>query len=131
MEVDKTAPKVEVKFQEINVFGGYEVTISEGKLSIGEKEIASWSDDKTAVADLKVEVSFSASEASGSGSANPSALNTGDTIDSAGTLSIKVTDEGGNSSKPGEVNILSVAIFGLENMSNLELKVDQETNLLQ
>ena len=135
MEVDKTAPKVVVKLQEINVFGGYKVAISKGGLSIGDKEVASWSDDKTAAADLKVEVTFAASGTSGSGlgsgSANPTALNTGDTIDSAGTLSIMVTDEGGNASKPGDVKVLSIAIFGLDDLSSMDLQVGQEVNLLQ
>ncbi|MCR5276534.1 MAG: hypothetical protein K6D54_02520 [Bacteroidales bacterium] len=47
-----------------------------------------------------------------------------------GKLEIHITDEAGNA-VTAEIKLIAIAVYGMENLSQLQLTVDQEVNLLQ
>ena len=92
------------------------MTIEVGKLSIGETEVASWTDDKSAADKCTVALSFTEAGTKAATEATTNAeaatdnesdtkadtkagttIKSGDTLDKAGTLTLAVTDEAGNS----------------------------------
>ncbi len=82
----------------VGIYGGKVVTIETGELSIGETKVANWTDDKSAADKCTAVLSFT--EASTKADAETKAgttIKSGDTIDKAGTLTLTVTDEAGNS----------------------------------
>lgn len=95
----------------VGVYGGKVVTIETGKLSIGETEVASWTDDKSAADKCTVALSFTeASTKAETATDNEldtkadaatetkagTTIKSGDTLDNAGTLTLTVSDEAGN-----------------------------------
>ena len=56
-------------------------------MTIGETEVATWSDDKSAADKCTVVLSFTEAGTT---------IKSGDTLDKAGTLALTVTDEAGN-----------------------------------
>ena len=55
---DTKAPEITLKLTELNVYGGKIVALEAGKLSIGETEVATWTDDKSAADKCTVVLSF-------------------------------------------------------------------------
>ena len=127
---DNKAPEITLKVSEINVYGGKAVTIEAGKLFIGETEVATWTDDKSA--DDKCTVTLSFAEATTKADAETkagTAIKSGDTLDKAGTLTITVTDEAGNRAEKG-ITLTDQILFGMESLSSLDLQIDKEVNLM-
>ena len=91
---DTKAPTITLVTSAVGVYGGKTVAVADGMLSIGETEVAIWTDDKSEVSKCKADLAFTAS-ATGSKS---EAITSGATLDKAGTLNLSVTDEAGNSS---------------------------------
>lgn len=58
VEKDTKAPEITLKVSEINVYGGKTVKIETGKLTIGETEVATWTDDKSSADKCTVAFSF-------------------------------------------------------------------------
>jgi hypothetical protein len=112
--LDEVFPDLTVMKQEVNVFGGAQLTITDKALLIEGDSVASWSDKYTA--ECKVVVKF-----------NDKEVKSGDTLDEAGLLTITVTNNQEKSST-AEITITNIAIYGLENIKDLQ--VDQEVNLL-
>lgn len=112
--LDEVFPDLTVMKQEVNVFGGAQLTITDKALLIEGDSVASWSDKYTA--ECKVVVKF-----------NDKEVKSGDTLDEAGLLTITVTNNQEKSST-AEISITNIAIYGLENIKDLQ--VDQEVNLL-
>ena len=52
------APEITLKLSEFNVYGGKVAVIGTGKLSIGETEVATWRDDKSAADKCTAVLSF-------------------------------------------------------------------------
>ena len=92
------------------------MTIETGKLSIGETEVASWTDDKSAADKCTVALSFTEASTKAATEATTNAevatdnesdtkadtkaattIKSGDTLDKAGPLMLTVSDEAGNS----------------------------------
>ena len=80
---DVTPPTISVKMNEVDVTGGKLMRIDASQLFIGEALVATWSDDKTAVCTAIVTV-------------GGTAVQSGATINNAGTLMLTVTDAAGN-----------------------------------
>ena len=112
--LDEVFPDLTVMKQEVNVFGGAQLTITDKALLIEGDSVASWSDKYTA--ECKVVVKF-----------NDKEVKSGDTLDEAGLLTITVTNNQEKSST-AEISITNIAIYGLENIKDMQ--VDQEVNLL-
>lgn len=112
--LDEVFPDLTVMKQEVNVFGGAQLTITDKALLIEGDSVASWSDKYTA--ECKVMVKF-----------NDKEVKSGDTLDEAGLLTITVTNNQEKSST-AEISITNIAIYGLENLKDMQ--VDQEVNLL-
>ena len=88
-----------------------------------EEVAASWTDDFTAVCTTELSlIPIGASEAK--------AIASGDILSEAGTLKLAVADEFDNKAT-AEINLTAIAIYGLENLQNKQLQVDQEVNLLE
>ena len=111
-------------------------------MTIGETEVATWSDDKSAADKCTVVLSFAeAGTKATAEAANDNALDTkadtkagttiksGDTLDKAGTLKLTVSDEAGNSASK-DVTLTDQIVFGMENLKNLDLQIDKEVNLI-
>lgn len=90
---DTKAPTITLVTSAVGVYGGKTVAVADGKLSIGETEVATWTDDKSEVSKCKTDLTFTAS-ADGS---KAKTITSGATLDKAGTLKLTVTDEAGNS----------------------------------
>ena len=113
-------PEITLKLSEINVYGGKAVTIDADKLTIGETEVATWTDDKSAADKCTVVLSFTEAGTKATTEATTQAetgtdnapntkaetkagttIKSGDSIDKSGTLTLTVTDEAGNSASKG------------------------------
>ena len=124
------------------------MTIEAGKLSIGETEVASWTDDKSAADKCTVALSFTEASTKAATEVTTNAeaatdnesdtkaetkagttIKSGDTLDKAGTLTITVSDEAGNKAEKG-INLTDQILFGLESLSSLDLQIDKEVSLL-
>lgn len=90
---DTKAPTITLVTSAVGVYGGKTVAVADGKLSIGETEVAIWTDDKSEVSKCKADLAFTASAATKS-----ETISSGATLDKTGLLALTVTDEAGNSS---------------------------------
>ena len=90
---DTKAPTITLVTSAVGVYGGKTVAVADGKLSIGETEVATWTDDKSEVSKCKADLTFTASADGSKGKT----ITSGATLDKAGTLKLTVTDEAGNS----------------------------------
>ena len=70
VEKDTKAPEIVVKGAEVNVYGGKAVKVEAGRLTIGETEAATWSDDKSSAAECSAYLTFSASGSTSSSTVN-------------------------------------------------------------
>lgn len=140
---DTKAPEITLKLTEINVYGGKAVTIEAGKLTIGETEVATWNDDKTASDKCTVALSFAeagtkaTAEAATDNDPDTKAetkagttIKSGDTLDKAGTLTLTVTDEAGNKAEKS-ITLTDQIVFGMESLGSLDLQIDKEVSLLE
>ena len=119
---DTKAPEINLAVSEKNVIAGVTAVIQEGRLLFDEEVAASWTDDYSAAPEASL--TFQAE-----GSQTAVAVNSGDQLSQAGTLKLTVTDEFENAAS-GEISLTSMAVYGLEALSGLELQVDKESNLL-
>ena len=90
---DTKAPTITLVTSAVGVYGGKTVAVADGKLSIGETEVATWTDDKSEVSKCKTDLTFTAS-ADGS---KAKTITSGATLNKAGILKLTITDEAGNS----------------------------------
>lgn len=114
--MEEIFPEVTIAQTIVNIFGGSTIQIADSQLLIDGDVVASWSDKKTAK--CKVAVLFNKKE-----------VKDGDSLDEAGLLTITVTNDQGKSST-AEITLTNDAIYGLENLKNAQMQVDQEINLL-
>ena len=114
---DSQAPTITVLIQEKNVIVGVKVVIDGNQLLFDEQVAASWTDDFTETCTVQL-------------SLDGQAVNSGDVLQEAGKLVIAVSDDFKNEAT-AEIVLTAEAIYGLEGLKNLSLKVDQEVNLLQ
>ena len=98
------------------------VSVKDNQLLFDQTVAATWTDDISK--SCKVELSLLPS------GGQSKTINSGDKLEEAGTLQIKVLDEAGNSSS-AEIKLTSVAITGLESLMGKELTVDVPVNLLE
>ena len=98
------------------------VSVKDNQLLFDQDVAASWTDDISK--SCKVELSLVPT------GGQSKSINSGDKLEEAGTLQIKVLDEAGNSSS-AEISLTVVAVFGLENLQGKTLQVDLEVNLLE
>ena len=101
---------------EKNIFGGVKIELGDSKLLLDEVEVANWTDKLTEK--CKVSLSFNTKE-----------VKSGDTLNEAGTLTITVTNEQEHSTK-AEISLTCDAIYGLESLKTLSLRINEEVNLL-
>lgn len=118
---DRSAPTLSVKIPEKNVIAGVTVTIKDNQLFFNGELAASWTDDFTTV--CKAELSLTTTDGT-------KAIASGDKLSEAGTLKITVSDEFQNAAT-AEIALIAVAVYGLENLSQLQIKVDEHVDLLQ
>ena len=121
--VDSQAPVVEVKIAEKNVIAGVTASVQNNQLLFNEAVAATWTDDYTESCEIGLILTSAESSV-------VRAIASGDILSEAGTLTLTVTDEFGNSAT-AEIKLTAVAVFGLENIQNKQLQVDQEVNLLE
>ena len=114
--MEEIFPEVTIAQTIVNIFGGSTIQIADSQLLIDGDVVASWSDKKTAK--CKVAVLFNKKE-----------VKDGDSLDEAGLLTITVTNDQGKSST-AEITLTNDAIYGLENLKNAQMQVDQEIDLL-
>ncbi len=98
------------------------VSVKDNQLLFDQTVAASWTDDISK--SCKVELSLLPS------GGQSKTINSGDKLEEAGTLQIKVLDEAGNSSS-AEISLTVVAVFGLENLQGKTLQVDLKVDLLE
>jgi hypothetical protein len=96
--------------------------VKDNQLLFDQTVAASWTDDISK--SCKVELSLVPS------GGQSKTINSGDKLEEAGTLQIKVLDEAGNSSS-ADISLTVVAVYGLENLQGKTLQVDLEVNLLE
>ena len=121
--MDSVPPEILVEINEINVVAGLAVTLDGSQLKIGEQPVASWKDDYSE--ECEVSMAFAAEEG-GQGQA----IEPGDALSDAGTLTLTVTDSQGNESKT-EIVLTAIAATGLESLKDRDFQVDSEANLLE
>ena len=121
--VDSQAPAIEVKIAEKNVIAGVTASVQNNQLLFNEAVAATWADDYTE--SCGIGLSLTSAESS-----EIKAIASGDILSEAGTLKLTVTDEFGNSAT-AEIKLTAVAVYGLENLQNKQLQVDQEVNLME
>lgn len=98
------------------------VSVKDNQLLFDQTVAAAWTDDISK--SCKVELSLVSS------SGQSKTINSGDKLEEAGTLQIKVLDEAGNSSS-ADISLTVVAVYGLEILQGKTLQVDLEVNLLE
>ena len=84
---DKTVPTIEIKMENVFAEVGQTFTIEGGKLYVGDKWVATWSDNETLVGDLAVTLTIDGTK-----------IANGDKVEKEGNLRIEVTDKAKNSS---------------------------------
>lgn len=120
---DSGVPTISVKIQEKNVIAGVATTIRENQLLFDNEVAASWTDDYTTA--CKTELTLTPE-----GTMTAKTITSGAKLLEAGTLRLTVTDDFDNKAT-ADFTLSSVAVFGLENLQNLSLQVDQTVNLLE
>lgn len=115
---DTTAPTINVSQHDIDITWWKQIRINWNQLYIWDVLVASWTDNVTK--NCKVELSL-----------NWKPISSWTTINEWWYLTIKVTDDAGNT-RTIDVNLIinNQLISWLENLRNLEMQVDQEVNLL-
>ena len=98
-------------------------TLQGNQLLFNNEIAATWTDDYTE--NCNAEMSLTSAE-----SAEARAIASGDILNDAGILKLTVTDESANSAT-AEINLTAVAVYGLENLQNKQLQVNQVVNLLE
>ena len=119
-EKDTTPPTIEISKSEIDITWWKQVRIDWNQLYVWDVLVASWSDNKSK--NCKVTLSL-----------NWKSVTSWTTISEEWTLTIKVSDEAGNSKNADiklKVTAEQEAVSWLENIRNLNMQVDQEVNLL-
>lgn len=119
---DTIPPTITVSMGSVNVITGPAVAISDNVLLIDEVSVASWKDDVSPSCTVALTLIPTAGE--------EKTINSGDTLSEDGTLIITVADEFQNKTT-AEIVLSAVAIYGLENLENLSMQVDEAINLLQ
>ena len=119
---DTKAPEIDIKITEKNVIAGVKVKVEGNQLFFDDTVAASWKDDYSETFTTELYLFVDGCE--------PETINIGDIITKAGVFKIHVTDEFGNKSI-AEIELTAVAVFGLGNLQDKTLQVDQEVNLLQ
>ena len=116
---DSIAPTIEINKNEIDITWWKEIKISGNQLYIWDILVASRSDNKSK--NCKVELSL-----------NWKSITSWTTISEEWTLTIKISDEAGNTKNANiKLNITAEQdISWLENIKNLNMQVDQEINIL-
>jgi len=122
VQTDKSAPTISVKLTTRNAVTGLIITIQGSELHFNDETAATWTDDNTR--DCQASLSFTPT----GGAVRE--LASGSTLSDAGTLILSVSDEAGNKAT-NSFTITADAIYGLESLSELNLQVDKETNLIQ
>ncbi len=116
--IDSNAPQITQASEEVNVFGGLELTSAGGALFIGEHEIARWSDDKT-----------SADQCTVTATLDGEAISLGTVLDKAGILRFVITDDAGNASGEKTVTLTDNALYGIDALAGVSFTVDHEYDL--
>ena len=80
---DTKAPVISVSHSSVNVIGGLEVTIGTSELRIGEKTVATWTDDVSKTCKSALEL-------------DGKAISSGAKLSEPGKLKLSVSDEAGN-----------------------------------
>lgn len=120
---DSVAPTITVSIVEKNVIAGVTVSVIDNQLLFEDSVAATWTDDYSST--CSVELSFTAE-----GETASKSVKSGDVLTEAGTLALKVTDDFENKAA-AEISLTAIAVYGFENLSQLQLKVDQEADLLE
>lgn len=81
---DTRAPVISVTQSSVNVVGGLEVILGISELKIGDKTVATWTDDVSTTCKSVLEL-------------NGKAITSGTRLSEAGTLKLTVSDEADNS----------------------------------
>ena len=82
---DTNAPVITLLCDSIDVYRGAELTLADSTLSIGSTAVAKWSDDSTPAKECRVQVTLGGIP-----------IESGTTLDKAGTLLLTVSDKAGN-----------------------------------
>lgn len=118
--VDSNAPQIILASEEVNVFGGLELTSAGGALFIGENEIARWSDDKTSAEQCTVTVTL-----------DGETISLGTVLDKAGVLKFVISDGAGNASGERTVTLTDNALNGFDALKRMSFTVDNEYDLTE
>lgn len=118
--IDSNAPQITLASEEVNVFGGLELTSAGGALFIGENEIARWSDDKT-----------SADQCTVTATLDGEAISLGTVLDKAGVLKFVITDGAGNASGEKTVTLTDNALYGIDALAGVSFTVEHEYDLTE
>jgi len=116
--IDSNAPQITLASDEVNVFGGLELTSAGGSLFIGENEIARWSDDKTSAEQCTVTATL-----------DGETISLGTVLDKAGVLKFVITDDAGNVSEASTVTLTDNALYGIDALAGVSFTVDKKYDL--
>ena len=119
---DSGAPTITISIGEKNVIAGVTATIKDNQLLFDNEVAATWTDDYTKT--CKVELIHTPE-----GATTGKAINSGDKLTEAGTLKLTVADDFQNVAST-EIKLTAIAVYGLENLDNLQLQVDEAANLM-
>ena len=120
---DSEAPTITISIGENKVIAGVTATINDNQLLFDDEVSATWTDDYTKT--CKAELSLTPE-----GATTAKTINSGDELTEAGTLKLTVADDFQNAAST-EIKLTAIAVYGLENLANLQLQVDQEVNLME
>lgn len=116
-EVVVTAPTIEVRMSEVNVFWGAKVAQADTLLLIGNDTVASWSLGNAMLKSITLVF-------------NGDTISFGTVLNEAGFLTLWVmNDKDKYVSK--SINIKDEALYGVEKLKQAAMKVDNEINLLE
>ena len=116
-KTDSQAPEISIKIQEKNVIAGVKVTVEGNQLLFDNQVAATWTDDYSE--SCTAELSIAGKK-----------INSEDLLFDAGTLVLSVYDVFQNKTSV-EISLTAVAVYGLENLQEKMLQVDQVVNLLE
>ena len=121
--IDSVSPDITLELKEVNVFAGPKIVVGESAVTIGDKTAATWKDDYSQ--HCEVSLSFIPSEES-----RKQSLESGSILSAPGILTICVSDAFDNASE-AEITLYEQGVYGLESLSAMNLRVDEEVDLLQ